>query len=89
MTRFTIALAGLVLAAPAMADQKFDRSIDAAAARIVAERIGEIRGGFAPGDTPDFVGEVKTVASVAPSDGSWSDGLARAHDVAPPSGDTN
>ncbi len=89
MMRLTIVLAGLALTAPAMADQKVDRSIDAAAARIVAERIGEIRGSFAPGHTPDFVGELKTVASAAPSGSFWHDGLARARDVAPLSSDTN
>lgn len=89
MIRVTIVLAGLALPAPAMADQKVDRSIDAAAARIVAERIGEIRGSFAPGHAPDFVGEVKTVASAAPGSSFWNQGLARARDVAPLSSDTN
>lgn len=60
-----------------------DRSIDRAAARILAGRIGDIRGSFAPGIVPAFVRIVsqETTASTArPADGAWIDGLARASD---------
>ncbi|WP_187969989.1 hypothetical protein [Aquibium microcysteis] len=65
-----------------------DRSIDRAAARILAGRIGNLRGGFAPGVEPSFVRSVSaettastTRAAPAPSrHGVWIDGLARASD---------
>jgi len=44
------ALTGAVLAEPT-----YDRRIDEAAARIVAKKIGDIRGGFAYDQIPDFV----------------------------------
>jgi len=72
---------------------QFDRSIDQAAARILAGRIGQIRGGFAPGVEPAFVRTVsaETTASttraealparrVSRSPSPWIDGLARARD---------
>ncbi|RST87899.1 hypothetical protein EJC49_03175 [Aquibium carbonis] len=72
---------------------QIDRSIDQAAARILAGRIGDIRGGFAPGQKPAFIRTVsaETTAStkrqdpapvrrVSRSDGPWIDGLARARD---------
>jgi hypothetical protein len=65
-----------------------DRSIDQAAARIVAGRIGDIRGGFAPGVEPAFVRTVsaettastKRVEAAPARRGPWIDGLARARD---------
>ena len=65
-----------------------DRSIDQAAARILAGRIGTIRGGFAPGVEPAFVRMVssETVAGTTPAApaptrrGPWIDGLAKARD---------
>lgn len=65
-----------------------DRSIDQAAARIVAGRIGDIRGGFAPGVAPTFVRTVsaettastKRVEPIPTRRGPWIDGLARARD---------
>lgn len=65
-----------------------DRSIDRAAARILAGRIGDLRGGFAPGVEPSFVRAVSaettastTRAAPAPArHGVWIDGLARASD---------
>ena len=74
-------------------DRSIDRAIDQAAARIVAGRIGDIRGSFAPGQKPAFIRTVsaETTASTkrqdaAPArratatDGPWIDGLARARD---------
>jgi hypothetical protein len=65
-----------------------DRSIDQAAARILAGRIGDIRGGFAPGVEPSFVRTVSAettagIARAAPQParrGPFIDGLARARD---------
>lgn len=48
------------LAAPAFADEKYDRKIDEAAARIVAGKIGGIRGGLAIGQEPVFVPAVSS-----------------------------
>lgn len=72
---------------------QIDRSIDQAAARILAGRIGDIRGGFAPGQKPAFIRTVsaETTAGtkrpiavpsrrVSGNDGPWIDGLARARD---------
>jgi hypothetical protein len=72
----------VALCVPAQADGKIDRSIDAAAAKIVAARIGDIRGGFAPGDEPVFVTvqDPSVTASVPVRPGVWIDGLALAHD---------
>jgi len=55
---YRIVLAATALAAltgAALAEPKYDRRIDEAAARIVAQRIGELRGGFAYDQLPDFV----------------------------------
>ena len=65
-----------------------DRSIDRAAARILAGRIGDLRGGFAPGVEPSFVRFVSaettaSTARAAPAPArrsAWIDGLARARD---------
>jgi hypothetical protein len=62
-----------------------DRSIDRAAAQILAGRIGDIRGGFAPGVEPSFVRIVSaettaSTARAAPVRRGWVDGLARARD---------
>ncbi|MDN2582720.1 hypothetical protein [Aquibium sp. ELW1220] len=62
-----------------------DLSIDKAAARILAGRIGDLRGGFAPGVEPSFVRFVSaettaSTARAAPVRRGWIDGLARARD---------
>jgi hypothetical protein len=49
-----------LLALPALADQKYDPMIASAAARIVSQKIGAIRGGFS--------WKVKLVEIVEPSD---------------------
>lgn len=61
-----IAVAGLALAtlsAVAEARPDHDASIDAAAAKIVAAKIGELRGGFAFGATPKMMRAVDGVAT--------------------------
>jgi hypothetical protein len=58
-----IAVAGLALAtlsAVAQARPDHDASIDAAAAKIVAARIGELRGGFAFGAAPKMTHALDT-----------------------------
>lgn len=61
-----IALAGLALAtlsAAAHARPDYDASIDAAAAKIVAARIGDLRGGFAFGVAPRMTHAVDHAAT--------------------------
>jgi hypothetical protein len=48
------ALASTV-AAPAMAEMRYDRNLEKAAMQIVASKIGDIRGGFAYGQMPQIV----------------------------------
>jgi hypothetical protein len=42
-------------AIPAGAEHRYDRKLEQAAMRIVAEKIGDIRGGFSYGQKPRFV----------------------------------
>ena len=50
-----IALAGAILTSQASAEtKKYDTRIEEAVKRIVAEKIGEIRSGFAIGEKPVF-----------------------------------
>ncbi len=61
-----IMLAGLVLAtlsAAAQARPEYDSSIDAAAARIVATKMGQLRGSFAFGVTPRMTAPVDRAAT--------------------------
>lgn len=79
-------------AGQAMADGKHDQRIDEAAARIVAGKIGDIRGGFGPGQEPVIVdvsgeqptGAIRRASSVVWGGGSvsagWQGGLARARE---------
>ena len=80
------ALAAVALAggAPA-ADERYDRRLAQAAAEIVAARMGPLRGGFAPGETPVLLAPAGTVDTGARSEvrtpprqppGAWQDGLA-------------
>jgi hypothetical protein len=46
----------IVLAvAPARAEERYDRKLEQAAMQIVAENIGDIRGGFSYAQKPQFV----------------------------------
>jgi hypothetical protein len=45
----------LAAVAPAMAQQRYDRNLEKAAVRIVAGRMGDIRGGFSYGQVPQLV----------------------------------
>lgn len=72
--------AAIVAAGSAVADERYDRKLDQAAAGIVAARIGALRGGFAPGERPALVEpapapEVRK-ARPDPVPGEWRDGLA-------------
>ena len=49
------AAAMLALAASAAAGERYDRKLEQAAMRIVAENIGDIRGGFSYRQKPRFV----------------------------------
>jgi hypothetical protein len=55
-----------VLAAPAAAGPRYDVRLEKAAMQIVAQKIGDIRGGFSNGETPVFVRTVSV--SVSPTD---------------------
>lgn len=93
MRRVVLVVALLALSPwPASADQKHDIRIDEAAARIVAEKIGGLRGGFAPGVEPVFIGPenepptgtIRRASSFARGArsalGDWNRGLARARE---------
>jgi hypothetical protein len=73
------------LTGSAVAETRYDRNIDKAAAEIVAGKIGDIRGGFSFDAKPAFVVRadvVKTGSITAPdvtvSADPWHDGLAPA-----------
>ncbi|QDZ00495.1 hypothetical protein FQ775_08940 [Nitratireductor mangrovi] len=73
----------LALATPAIAGPNFDRNIDAAAARLLAERIGDIRGTFDIGHEPVFVDLSRTTGAIGDYGKGWEDGLARAREPKP------
>ena len=63
----------LAVAAPAAAEMRYDRSLEKAAMQIVAGKMGDIRGGFAYGQTPQIVAvqdvdpQAHVVIGVSPS----------------------
>lgn len=57
----TLALAAALT--PALAEQRYDRRLEAAAIRIVAAKMGDLRGGFGLDERPVFVAPI----GVAPS----------------------
>jgi hypothetical protein len=74
-----------VLTSAAVAETRYDRNIEKAAAEIVAGKIGDIRGGFSFDAKPAFVvrpDAVKTGSIATPdmtvSADPWRDGLAPA-----------
>ncbi len=84
--------AAIVAAGGAVADERYDRKLDEAAAGIVAARMGALRTGFAPDERPVLVDVAPEVAPAskalpAPQPGEWRDGLAiaveRRSDVSP------
>ena len=74
-----IAVAGMAGVAAA-SDARHDEKLAMAAARIAAERVGPLRGGFGPGGTAEFVrsedGQKPTRSRTGPRPGIWVDGLA-------------
>lgn len=73
------ALAAAVLTAgAAVADERYDRKLDEAAAGIAAAKMGSLRGGFAPDERPVLVDAAPEPprALPAPAPGEWRDGLA-------------
>lgn len=80
-TKALAMLAAVMLACGgAVADERYDRKLDEAAAEIAAARMGALRGGFQPGERPALLqpaGEKQpssTPQAAAP--GVWHDGLA-------------
>ncbi|MCO5156530.1 MAG: hypothetical protein M9945_07210 [Aquamicrobium sp.] len=76
-------LAAAVLAGgAAMADGRYDRKLDEAAAQIAAAKMGSLRGGFAPDERPLLLKPVprpqreRAERPAAPAPGEWRDGLA-------------
>ena len=57
-----------VLAASAAAEPRHDLRLEKAVMTIVAQRIGEIRGGFSHQETPVFIRTAAVSASVSPTD---------------------
>jgi len=57
-----------VLAASAAAEPRHDVRLEYAAMTIVAQRIGDIRGGFSHEETPVFIRTASESAGVGPTD---------------------
>lgn len=79
----TTVLAALLLAAiqgQAAADQPYDRAIEAAAIRIVAAKMGDLRGGFAIDKKPAFVQPIdrSQPTHLSAPRREWPDGMALA-----------
>ncbi|MDP3896430.1 MAG: hypothetical protein Q8Q62_07115 [Mesorhizobium sp.] len=76
------ALSLALLTVPAIAEGQYDRSIEEAAIRIVAAKMGDIRGGFSVDQRPVFVSAIDRSAPTRLSArrGEWQDGLALASD---------
>lgn len=79
------AMAAAAAGAAALADERYDRRIDQAAAEIAAARMGSIRGGFGVDEEPVMLktGETAPPPRAAPVQlpkppSVWEDGLARA-----------
>jgi hypothetical protein len=72
--------AGLLAGGEAVADGRYDRKLDRAAAEIAAAKMGSLRGGFEPGERPALfvpppAPETRR-APPPPRPGEWRDGLA-------------
>jgi hypothetical protein len=57
-----------VLAASAAAEPRHDVRLEQAVMKIVAKKIGEIRGGFSHQETPVFIRTAAVSANVGPTD---------------------
>ncbi|EHK53725.1 hypothetical protein [Allomesorhizobium alhagi] len=57
-----------VMAASAAAEPRHDVRLEQAVMKIVAKKIGEIRGGFSHQETPVFIRTAAVSASVSPTD---------------------
>lgn len=80
-TKALAMLAAAILAGGgAVADERYDRKLDEAAADIAAARMGALRGGFQPGERPVLfkpAGEKQQPSPPqAAAPGVWHDGLA-------------
>jgi len=84
----TILVMAALLAASwtaASANEGHDRRIDEAAARIVASRIGALRGSFSAHEAPVFViaAEGQVTTPIRHWRGGWHHGMARAREAMP------
>ena len=64
----TLALAAALT--PALAEQRYDRRLEAAAIRIVAAKMGDLRGGFDLDERPVFVSPIAAAPSTQLSAGA-------------------
>ena len=82
-----LAMAAMLAAScvAASGNEGYDRRIDAAAARIVAAKIGDLRGSFGADEAPVFVMLVDagTTGSIRYWRGGWNEGIARAREAMP------
>ena len=71
-------VAACLVAAPALAgtEEKYDQALEQSVLKIVASRMGELRGGFGFADRPVMVGTVGPEPARQADD--WVDGLAPA-----------
>ncbi len=78
--------AALLAGGEAVADGRYDRKLDEAAAQIAAAKMGSLRGGFAPDERPLLLSPAPApqreraarpaAPRAAPAPGEWRDGLA-------------
>jgi len=77
-TRLLAALSLALFTLPASAGDQYDRTLEEAAIRIVAAKIGDIRGGFAIDQQPVFVQPIEKAFVSSAMPGEWRDGIALA-----------
>lgn len=75
-----LALLAAIAATPSLAEPagNYDRSLEQSVMKIVAGRMGDIRGGFDHADRPVIISGMQPVADPAPTKDGWIDGLAPA-----------
>jgi hypothetical protein len=82
LIRTSLTLPLVFATAPAVAGERYDRKLEQAAMKIVAEKIGDIRGSFSYGQKPQFI----VVQDTPPPGAGSSPGQGAAPSiVAPPS----
>ncbi|MEX0954504.1 MAG: hypothetical protein WDZ83_04735 [Rhizobiaceae bacterium] len=81
-TAVALMLAATSVVANATATSDHDPAIEAAAIRLAVSKLGELRDGFQPGETPRFYQPRAARANARDGDQTaWQDGLAPATDL--------